>query len=489
MNFPGVVRCVGKKLSRLLLVAASAGTFAAAAGAAPLTFTVNSPDDALDFDPGNGICETVAGNGVCTLRAAIIEANAHAGADTIILQANTTYLLSRAGEDDTALNGDLDVTDSVAILGAGSTTVIDGNGAVVGDRVFQFLKCIGGVFGMNGVCTNGDVVAEMSGVTIQHGYAANTSGGILNSAHLTLENCIVTANTVNGLNDWGGGILSSGSLTLKGSVVSNNISGGHNAYGGGMYVQGAMTIESSTISGNVTSGSLGLGGGICVTAALGANQVIRNSTISGNTATTGGGIYTTSDSLTLVNTTISANGSTGDGGGVYSKYGPIGLYNATVVNNTANSDEVKPDGIGAGVFNVAGATFYLANSIIAGNVVLIPTAGKPIRDPDQCAGAFSSLGNNLLSDIDVNHCSMSGYALAALSLGPLQNNGGPTKTHALLPGSAAIDAGKMSGCVDGDNTAIATDQRGERRRYGPYCDVGAFEASDAIFFNRFEIGV
>ncbi|HEX3123710.1 MAG TPA: choice-of-anchor Q domain-containing protein [Rhodanobacteraceae bacterium] len=489
MNFPGVVRRAGNKLGRVLLVAASAFTFAAAAAAAPLTFTVNSTDDALDFNPGNGICETVAGNGACTLRAAIIEANAHAGADTIILQANVTYLLSRVGEDDTALNGDLDVLDSVTITGAGPSTVIDGNGAVVGDRVFFFAHCIGGGFTVNGICPNGDVVATMSGVTIQHGYAANNGGGIANGADLTLQTCIVTANTVNGLNDWGGGILSYGTLTLTGTVVSNNVSGGHNAYGGGIYVQGSMTIDSSTISGNVTSGSLGLGGGIEISSSLNGKQLITNSTISGNSATTGGGIYTTSSSLTLVNTTISANGSTGDGGGVYSKYGPIGLYNATIVNNTANTDEIKPDGIGAGVYNAAGATMYLANSIIAGNAVLVATGMKPIRDPDQCFGSISSLGHNLLSDIDLDHCSMGGYALAALAFGPLQNTGGPTKTHALLPGSAAIDAGNMAGCVDGDGAPIATDQRGQHRPYGPYCDVGAFEASDAIFFNRFEIGV
>jgi len=489
MNFPGVVRRARNKLGRVLLVAASAFTFAAAAGAAPLTFTVNSPDDALDFNPGNGICETVAGNGVCTLRAAIIEANVHAGADTIILQANVTYLLSRVGEDDTALNGDLDVLDSVTITGAGPSTVIDGNGAVVGDRVLFFAHCIGGVFPVNGTCPNGDVVATMSGVTIQHGYAANNGGGILSGAELALQNCIVTANTVNGSNDWGGGIYSYGTLTLTGTVVSNNVSGGHNAYGGGIYDQGPMTIDSSTISNNVISGTLGVGGGIYVGGLSADKEVIRNSTISGNAAATGGGIYTPSSSLTLVNTTISGNASTGDGGGIYSRYGPIGLYNVTIVKNTANSDAIRPDGTGAGVFNNAGATMYLANSIIAGNAVLIPTDTKPIRDPNQCNGTISSLGNNLLSDIDATQCTVSGpYAITAVSLGGLQDNGGPTKTHALLPGSAAIDAGNMAGCVDGDG-AIATDQRGERRAYGPYCDVGAFEASDAIFFNRFEIGV
>jgi len=70
-------------------------------------------------------CETVTGNGVCTLRAAVQQANAHAGADTILVPANT-YVLSRVRQDDNALNGDLDLTDAVTIIGAGATsTIID----------------------------------------------------------------------------------------------------------------------------------------------------------------------------------------------------------------------------------------------------------------------------------------------------------------------------------------------------------------------------
>jgi CSLREA domain-containing protein len=485
MVFLGVIRRVCECLGRVLIVAASACAFAAAAGAEPLTYLVNSTADELDFNPGNGVCETVAGNGVCTLRAAILEANAHAGADTIVLQPNATYLLSRVGADDDGRNGDLDVLDSVTIIGAGPTTVIDGNGGVVAERVFQFAKCIGGVFAIS--CPMGDVVATLSGLTIQHGIWA-FGGGIYNQAALTLQNCVVTANTASGFNQLGGGIYSEGSLTIIGSIVSSNISSGQNAYGGGIFSQGPLTIESSTISNNTTSGTPGAGGGITI---VGSDKaLIRNSTISGNQARTGGGIYTTSNLLSVVNTTISGNASTEGAGGVYSKYGPVGFYNVTIVKNTANSDEIKPGRTGAGIFNEAGATFSLANSIVADNAVLVPTDAKPIRDPDQCSGTINSLGGNLLSDIDAGHCTVGGpYSITAISLGPLQNNGGPTKTHALLPGSAAIDAGKITGCVDGDDAPIATDQRGVHRPYGPYCDVGAFEASDSIFLNGFQIGV
>src|SRR5206468_1502372 len=101
------------------------------------TFTVNSAADAPDVAPGDSHCETAPGNHVCTLRAAIQEANRLPGADTIALQANTTYLLSRSGADDDSLRGDLDITDSVNLLGAGpDSTLIDAGALTPPERVF-----------------------------------------------------------------------------------------------------------------------------------------------------------------------------------------------------------------------------------------------------------------------------------------------------------------------------------------------------------------
>src|SRR5512135_1635365 len=78
------------------------------------TFTVNSTADVHDANAGDGICETAAGNHICTLRAAIEEANKHAGADVIALQANATYLLSLTSTQD-SITADLIVSDSVTI--------------------------------------------------------------------------------------------------------------------------------------------------------------------------------------------------------------------------------------------------------------------------------------------------------------------------------------------------------------------------------------
>jgi CSLREA domain-containing protein len=89
-------------------------------------FRVNSPSDVVDANPGNGVCETAPSNGVCTLRAAIEEANALAGADQIILPPNT-YLLTQVTE--------LTITGNLIVTGGGAAiTIIDGNKSLRPDR-------------------------------------------------------------------------------------------------------------------------------------------------------------------------------------------------------------------------------------------------------------------------------------------------------------------------------------------------------------------
>src|SRR5437867_13154215 len=121
-----------RRRGRLLFVLAS--LLLAVAPAAAATFTVNDDtQDAVDAAPGDGSCATAGAT--CTLRAAIQEANAHAGADTIMVPAGT-YLLTIAGQgEDIAATGDLDITDDVTITGAGAdNTILDGNGI---DRIFD----------------------------------------------------------------------------------------------------------------------------------------------------------------------------------------------------------------------------------------------------------------------------------------------------------------------------------------------------------------
>ena len=168
-------------------VPAAVGCFllALAAVAQAATFNVNTFVDVPDVNPGNGVCETAVGNNACNLRAAIQETNALAGADTIVLQAGVTYTLGSVGQDDTALSGDLDILDSVTIVGAGpASTIIDGNGAVTSDRVFDIKRCRGNPQQPDCDVSHPPIVVSISGVTIQNGNASS-GGGISSGGSLT----------------------------------------------------------------------------------------------------------------------------------------------------------------------------------------------------------------------------------------------------------------------------------------------------------------
>jgi CSLREA domain-containing protein len=451
------------------------------------TFNVNSTDDIPDANPGDGVCETALGNHVCTLRAAIQEANATPGYDAVNLQANAQYLLARPGLDDTSLNGDLDIRDSVDIVGAGAaSTIIDGNNI---DRVFHVLACIGNA----GSCALGNVVASMSGITIRHGYTAcadlvcdnGSGGGIFMDAiftggnslgpTLTLTDCVIEENTAVG---GGGGIYVGGQLTLIHGIVADNTA----SFGGGISVQPgglSLTVENSAISGN----SAGQGGGISLYIQGGGGAQITNSTISGNHAgQLGGGIHIVDTGdlwLNVVNSTISLNSSADDGGGLYANGGTTSLFNVTIAGNTANSDK-SGSGVGGGVYNHSGAALNFTNSIIANNIHLTSTLFSVL---DDCAGTLNSQGYNIVT----HACTISGaYSTAQPLLGALQDNGGPTQTNALLAGSPAIDKGNPGGCRDQSGVPLTTDQRGLPRPNGPACDIGAYEVQDLIYRNGFE---
>src|SRR5262249_14667549 len=149
------------------------------------------------------------------------------------------------------------------------------------------------------------------------------------------------------------------------------------------------------------------------------------------------------------------------------------LFNVTVTGNEANSAG-SAGGKGGGVLNDLSATFNFVDSIIAGNTNLVIAGGRHVISPEDCAGTLTSQGYDIVSD--TTDCTVGGpYLLADAKLGPLRDNGGPTLTHALLPGSPAIDAGQPGDCTDGLGAPITTDQRGVGRPQGPRCDIGAFE--------------
>ena len=237
-------------------------------------FTVNSTADAVDSNPGNGICADSSGN--CTLRAAIMEANALAGADTITLPAGTYVLTIPGVNENAAAQGDLDITADLTINGAGATTtIVDGNGTGLFDRVFDILA--GTVTISNVAIRGGNHIFGGSG-------GDGGGGGISNSGTLTLNGSTVSGNNVagGGNNDNGGGILNKAgaTATVNNSTVSGNALTGFR-FGGGIANFGTIALNSSTVSGNTTNGS---GGGISNAGSL----TLSNSTISGNGASCGG---------------------------------------------------------------------------------------------------------------------------------------------------------------------------------------------------------
>jgi hypothetical protein len=278
-------------------------------------------------------------------------------------------------------------------------------------------------------------------------------GGILND-HGTLEltNCAVEGNAAG----YGGGIYNDGrkgsvTLTLLNSTVTDNIATDVTwAYGGGIYNNAqdgsaVLTIISSTISSNsaigadIMPGALGFAGGIYN---YGGTLMITNSTISGNHA--GGGFQAI----------------TGLGGGIYND-GTVAITNSTVSHNTAAGN----DGVGGGISNPG--MLMIESSILSYNVA---------QNGANLSGAVISHGYNVCSDLCGGYFNGPGDQINTDPLlGPLQNNGGPTFTRALLPGSPAMDAGNP--------TFIPPpwyDQRGPdfwRVRNGRI-DIGSFEVQE-----------
>ncbi len=349
------------------------------------TFSVNSGHDVEDLEPGNGLCVAYiifnlpAVLPFCTLRAAIEEANSLPGEDTIYLDAGT-YTLSLAGTgEDRAASGDLDITDSLRIIGAGADrTVIDAAGL---DRVFD----------ISGPATK----VSLSGITIR--------GGAL------------PAGLPAGERD-GGGVRNRASLSLRRVVVAGNVASGA---GGGLFngATGRLAVDASTVAAN----SAAEGGGLRNS----GSATMTNATISGNRAGARGGGADNDGSLRLVQCTIAAN-SAAMGGGVAGP-GRLAMVNTLLAGNS-------------------GGNCFLAAAI--------ESEGGNLDSGSTCG----LVGGADMEDVDPR-------------LGPLADNGGQTPTHALSPGSPAMDHGLTL-------PDIVTDQRGAPRPTRQGYDIGAYEAPE-----------
>jgi len=378
-------------------------------------------------------------------------------------------------------------TVSGALTINGGNTIISGANAF---RVFDLgavivnisnLSIVNG--NLSGTFLDGGAI-NMSGttLTLTNVFFSNNhahSGGAIyeESGTLTVANCNFSGNAA----ETGGGAIDqdTGLLIVGNSRFSNNtaVDGG-----GALFLFKDALISTSTFSGNFAP----FGGAILNR----GNMDMRDSVFNDNAATGqfglgGGGAIHTEGTATLTNVTLSGNSAKNDGGGLSTKRDVISqtitLNNVTITNNTADSDS---DGVGdgGGIYELVN-TVLVQNSIIAGNFDTPGNSGGGTINPD-CSGTYSSQGYNLIGRNDgcggfVNGVNGDKVGTGASPINPLvgalANNGGTTQTHALLPGSPAMDAGNPLLPGSGGPACAASDQRGVARPQGSVCDIGAFE--------------
>jgi hypothetical protein len=278
----------------------------------------------------------------------------------------------------------------------------------------------------------------LDGISVTGGFASDNCGGLSNAGTLQLTNSVVVGNAAT---FGGGGICNSGMLTIENSRVLVNRAQAC----AGIFNNGTLIVEKTTVGSNIaTSG----GGGVCSSVML----TLSRSTIAGNVADHAGGVEN-SGTLTLSNSTVSSNTSRGAGSGLWNS----GV--ATVTNTTLSGNAVEGDG--GDIRNVG--MLVIESSLVEGD----------------CSGdvdAISSNGYNIESVGDTcgfqHETDQVEVQAEDLRLESLENNGGPTVTNALLPGSVAINRIPAVMCEP------TTDQRGVARPQGAMCDVGAFELEE-----------
>jgi CSLREA domain-containing protein len=451
--FPPTKRVYACALALLVLAVVFAILFQTPATHAATTFTVNSLGDTSDGLAGNGICADLAGD--CTLRAAIEEANALAGDDTIQFSVTGTINLT----------GPLPVLQTnITIVGPGSSQLI-------------VRRNSGGNYSV--LTTN--AVVKISGLMITNGRTpdgtndgvAPGGGGIRQTGgNLTLRDVVISGNTTgNGFNNptghfggfggFGGGILGQGTLTMIDCVVTNNAtgnggtggsSGGSGGRGAGIYfAPGTLTMRNVLITANRTGNSGGPSGG--------------NSGYGGG-LWTGGDFFPQQNTIVDMENVVISNNSTGNnistgdaggGGGYYIHQGIVTLRNTTVSNNRTgnanpNGNSLGTTGSGAGIFN--NGVLTIINSVINGNSTAPGTGGGSIVT----GGGISShnsltLINSTVSGNSVVGDSSIGGGVFVFNIAKLINSTITGNTASNNNGSGVT--GGSSGNITVANTIIA----------------------------------
>jgi predicted outer membrane repeat protein len=318
--------------------------------------------------------------------------------------------------------------------------------------------------------------ATLSNCVFQENTASLGGGAVytINSAStnfaLTVTNCSFTSNSAGNsvFAQGGGAILNLGTLAVAGSTFDGNTAGS----GGGVYNGGRATLRDSSFSGNAAAGDFGSGGAVISTGFFN-NLSAVNCTFAGNSAAFGGAVSMNTvgagASYLLADCTFNGNSAASKGGAVYDS----GI--ADIVSCTISGNQVAGTGHGGGVFEGDGVgTTNLNNTIVAGNLRVGGGADDVFGAVDADASSYNLVGDgtgtNLMDGVNGNQVGTHGRPIDP-RLGPLQDNGGPTLTMALLGDSPALNRG--------DPALVGTpDQRGTLR--GDQPSIGAFEPSAAV---------
>jgi hypothetical protein len=419
-----------------------------------------------------GLAATIPVGDVCTLIDAITAANtdtatggcpAGSGADTVVLPMSGAQTLNEVNNDTYGPTGLPVISSVITIAGQGSTIARD-NGAPY--------------FRIVAVNSTGDLTLQETTI----------SGGIAPAPYY------VPPHNGGGVANYGG------TLTVLNSTISGNAAAVYctafcySGSGGGVAnLGGTLIVTNSTIAGN---SALFSGGGV---ANLGGTLIVTNSTISGN----GDGGVRNYGTGTVTNSTISGN--VGNFGGGVLNNGTLTVLNSTITGNRVfgySGDAGCRPGYGGGVLNSFGGTLTLVRTLVSGNTAfrcgpfigplgLGPEIFNNVYNATVFADSHNLFGVNGTTGVEgfspgaTDIVPSAGVLLPHILRPRLAANGGPTQTHALVPGSPAIDAGGAV-CLDATGAPLLTDQRGQPRLVDgdengtAACDIGAFEFTPLV---------
>jgi len=503
--------CCANPTKRFLIASATVLLIANLAAAA--TFSVSSTADETDSSPGDGVCASASL--ACTLRAAVQEANALAGADEIMLPSGT-YALILVGEDDLSAVGDLDIRSDVVLTGAGAdTTTID---ATAVERALDVMTpsgqtavTVSGVTLSSGTSTYAqairaespslDLLFELgriigfdrtavragvgSSVTFQDSEFDGTSTAIdiassLGDTSLTVTGCDITADR--GIdNSLAGPPALDFAVTVSDTVITNHSPtgvGGPAITMRGQYGANATLLVERTVMDRTQGIQFS-----CFADAGECGAEIRDLAVrDAGSGVTFGNQASSTAALTVEGSELEGRYNTG--------LTVTGNSSATVANTTFSGYSTGVQTFGSPSVSLDNVTITDSSQRAINGVVTMGNSIAANSGASDCFGTIHSTGFNLIES--TSGCTVTGDTTGNIvGLDPLldllADNGGPTRTHALLPGSPAVDAGSTlypgvgsGACADRDQTGAERPTDGDADGWA-VCDMGAYEnPGDAV---------